>query len=216
MAYKTWLNVVNDVQRRMRDTVTASVTSTPYSTLLGIFVNDVKREVEDAWNWNTLRDTVVATTAAGTRAYVLTNAGQRCRVLDVYNDTENYPLFPIKGTSQTISMLDPANQDKPQYYTFNGEYQGDPITDMYPIPDGVYAINFNLVIPQPDLDADSDEIYVPWHVVSLGAYVKALVERGEYNGDDLNIAVQRYREALNAAISQDEARLPFETDFYAV
>lgn len=214
MAYKTWLNCVNEVQRRLRETVTASVTTTDYSTLLGIYVNEAKREVEDAWNWNTLRDTIVATTAAGTRAYVLTDARNRFRVLDVYNDTNNYELYPVLGSFQTVQMIGGSTgQGEPQYWTFNGEYLGDPIIDLYPIPDAVYAINFNLVIPQADCDADSDEIWVPTEPVILGAYLKALGERGEDTGDGYMRATQAYGMALANAISQDEARMVFETDW---
>jgi hypothetical protein len=216
MANKTFLNLVNRVQRRMRETVTASVTTNAYSTLIGEFVNEAKREVEDAWNWNALRETIIATTAANTRAYVLTNAGKRFRVLDVYNDTSNYLLYPIGTTEQTVNFLDSVDTvNKPLNYSFNGEFEGDPVVDLYPIPDGVYSINFNLVVPQVDLVANTDELYVPDYPVYLGAVKRALEERGEDGSQQYATISRDYANALADAVSQDEARMPTETDWYA-
>ena len=216
MAYKTYLNAVNEVQRRLRETVTASVTTTDYSRLIGIFVNEAKREVEDAWNWNSLRDTITATTVAGTRAYVLTNSRNRFRVLDVYNDTEDYFVCPIQTSNQTNNFLSSTQQGKPMWYSFNAEYLGDAVIDLFPTPDAVYAINFNLVIPQAELDTDTDEIWAPYEPIVIGAYMKAMGERGEDTGDGYQRAMGAYNVALGNAISQDEARMPGETIFYAV
>jgi len=211
----TFLNLVNLVQLRLRETQTAAVSTTAYSTLIGAFVNDAKREVEDAWNWNALRDTIIATTAADTRAYVLTNSRNRARVLDVFNNTENAFLTPVGSTYQTNSLIGSEATGIPTAYSFNGEYLGDLIVDFYPIPDGVYSINFNLVIPQADLALDADELRVPYHPVVLGAYCKALSERGEDVGGHYDRAVKAYVLALSDAIAQDEARMPFETDWVA-
>lgn len=217
MANKTFLNIVNRMQRRLRETVTAAVSTSSYSTLLGDFVNEAKREVEDAWNWNALRETVIATTVDGTSAYTLTGAGKRFRVLDVFNNTNNYFLHPIHHSEQTRRLIGESPQEgKPLYYSFNGEYQGDPIVDLSPIPDGVYAINFNLVIPQADLSAAADELYVPDYPVFLGAMVKALEERGEDGSTQYAQILSDYHQAVFDAIAQEEARSTGETDWYAV
>jgi len=44
----TYLNIVNNVLRRMREEEVTSVSSTTYSKMVGDFVNDAKRMVEDA------------------------------------------------------------------------------------------------------------------------------------------------------------------------
>jgi len=217
MANPTFLQLVNRVQRRLRETVTASVTTTSYSTLLGDFVNEAKREVEDVWNWNALRDTIVATTAADTKAYVLTNAGKRFRVLDVFDDTNNNILKPIFGQKQTVNFIGGSSQsDKPMFYSFNGEYEGDPVVDLFPIPSGVFAVNFNLVIPQTDLSGDTDTIYVPEYPVILGAVKRALEERGEDGSTQYAQISRDFAIALADAVAQDEARMINETDWYAL
>lgn len=217
MANATLLQMVNQVQRRLREPVTAAVDTTPYASMITVWVNETKREVEDSWNWSMLRDTVVATTIQDTRAYVLTNARNRFRVLDVYNNTENYLLKPIYHTDQTINFIGASqNTGKPMYYSFNGSFEGDPVVDLFPIPDGVMAINFNLVIPQDDLALPTEQILVPSEPVVLGAYMRALVERGEDGSTQYQWAAKAYSDTLATAISQDEARLPGELIFYAV
>ena len=60
----TYLNVVNNVLRRMREEEVTSVSSSTYSKMVGDFVNDAKRSVEDAWDWSALRTTLTITTTA--------------------------------------------------------------------------------------------------------------------------------------------------------
>ena len=58
----TFLQAVQEIQSRLRETVTASVTTSTYSTLLGRYVNDAKRQVEDAWEWDCLSTTLTQAT----------------------------------------------------------------------------------------------------------------------------------------------------------
>jgi len=67
----TYLDVVNTVLRRLREPVVSSVNDTDYSAMLGVFVNDAKREVEDAYDWNALSTTLTAVTTADVFNYVL-------------------------------------------------------------------------------------------------------------------------------------------------
>jgi hypothetical protein len=217
MAYKTWLQCVNEVQRRLRESVTTSVSTTDYSALLGIFVNDVKREIEDSWNWNVLRNTISVPTGVGTSTYTLTGTGNRTRILDVFDDTNDYTLSAIRGDRKTAMLLGGNSNNKPMYYKLAGENaSGELIVSLLPVPDGVYTVRFDTVIPQDDCTNDSDEIYVPGDVVILGALSRAVEERGEDNGQTSMSAFGRYREALGNAISRDEALMVFETDWNAV
>jgi len=50
----TYLELVNNVLRRLRETEVTTVQSTAYSKLIGDIVNDAKRLVEDAWDWKVL------------------------------------------------------------------------------------------------------------------------------------------------------------------
>ena len=85
----TYLNLVNNVLRRLREEEVASVQSSTYSKMAGDFVNDAKRMVEDAWDWSALRTTLTVTTTADIFNYVLTGSQNRIKALNVINDTTN-------------------------------------------------------------------------------------------------------------------------------
>ncbi len=217
MAYKTWLQCVNEVQRRLRENVTPSVTTTDYSNLLGIFVNDVKREIEDAWNWNVLRNIVTVSTVSGTSVYTLTGTSNRTRILDVFNDTSDNEIIAVRGNQYVGNTLSGGGNREPLYYKVSGENASGALKiTLLPTPDAVYSIKFNVVIPQDDCDANSDEIYVPSEAVILGALSRAIEERGEDAGQTSMSAYGRYREALGNAISRDEALMVLETDWTSV
>jgi len=70
----TYLELVNDVLVRLRETAVSTVSETSYSSLIGKFVNDAKRQIEDAYAWNVLGTTITLSTTAG-GAGVVTTAG---------------------------------------------------------------------------------------------------------------------------------------------
>lgn len=199
----TYLDVVNTVLRRLREPVVSSVNDTDYSAMLGVFVNDAKREVEDAYDWNALSTTLTAVTTADVFNYVLVGSKTRFRVIDVLNTTKLHPVRYAPTTWMNRQfMLTTQQKDSPLYYNFNGvDENGDTQVDVYPIPDGAYTLQFNLTIPQPDLVADNDNILVPSHVVSMLAHSKAIAERGEDSGLLSSEAYQMSRLALADAIA---------------
>jgi hypothetical protein len=209
----TYLDVVNNVLRRLREPTVTSVNDTDYSAMIGVFVNDAKREVEDAYDWNALSDTLTAVTSAGVFNYVLVGSKTRFRVIDVLNDTKDFELKYAPTTWMNRQYLITDTQDgEPLYYNFNGvDTNGDTQVDLYPVPDGVYNIRFNLTIPQADLSADNDRILVPDHLVAMLAHSKAIAERGEDSGLVSSEAYQMYRLALADAVAIERNHYKEET-----
>ena len=199
----TYLDVVNNVLRRLREPVVSSVTDTDYSSMIGVLVNDAKREVEDAADWNALTQTLTAVTSANIFNYVLVGSRTRFRVMDVLNDSDDFAMRYAPSTwMNRMFMLDTQQPGKPLYYNFNGvDNNGDTQVDIYPIPDAAYTLRFNLIIPQADLNLDTDRILVPDHLVSMLAYSKAIAERGEDSGLLSSEAYQMYRLALADAVA---------------
>jgi len=143
MASMNYIQLVNDVLVRLREPEASSVSDTAYVKLIAKFVNDSKRVVEDAYNWNSLTETLSAVTAQDVFNYVLVGSGQRFRVIDIINDTTNtfVNLAATKWMDQQFLMTTPQ-KGSPQYYNFNGtDANGDTQVDLYPIPDGVYNDN---------------------------------------------------------------------------
>lgn len=204
----TYLELVNDVLVRLRETEVASVNDTAYSKLIGKFVNDAKRRVEDAFNWNALSTTITITTSANTYSYILTGSQGRFKLIDVFNDTNNYPLqqAPVSWLNTQFLIATPSTGD-PYYYGFNGvDTNGDTKVDIFPIPNGVSSIRFNLVIPQASLSSDSTVLTIPYEPVVQGAYALALAERGDDGGLSNSDAANIYRTTLADTIAIESSR----------
>ena len=214
----TYLDIVNNVLKRLREPVVSSVTDTDYSQMISVLVNDAKREVEDAYDWNALTNTLSATTTAGVFNYILVGSQTRFRMIDVINDTSKLELrYGATTWMDNQFLLSPAQQSQPSYYNFNGvDENGDTQVDLYPIPDQAYNIRFNMIVPQPDLENSGDRLYVPWHVVALLAYSKAIAERGEDSGVQSSEAYLMYRLALADAVAIERNHYQEEMQWEAV
>jgi len=214
----TYLELVNDVLVRMRETTVATVSETTYSALIGKFVNDAKRQIEDAYTWNCLSQTVIITTTGGTHSYALTGVGQKFRVIDALNTTSNVVMgdVPFTSMNRKLNFVTPV-QGIPSEYCFNGvDSSGDTKLDLYPIPDGTYTILFDVIVPQAALTSDSTTVKVFDYLVTQSAYARALVERGEDGGTNSSEAYALYKAMLSDAISTESTRYPEESMFEAV
>ena len=179
-----YLDLVNDVLIRLREDEVTAPTDTPYAKLIGKFVNDAKRTVEDAYQWNALSETLTVTTANDLFNYVMTGSGQRFRVIDVINSEDNV-FLEYKPFSQMNNLFlnQTPQKGSPAYYNFNGvDINGDTQVDIYPIPDGIYNVFFNIYKPQVSLSAGADRLVVPAEPVIKYAYAQAVAERGEDGG----------------------------------
>jgi hypothetical protein len=208
-----YLEMVNEVLVRLRENEVTAVTDNAYSKLIGKFINDSKRTVEDAYNWNALSETLTVTTAPDLFNYVMTGSGQRFRVFDVINSEKNWFLtYETTSKMNDLFLNEDIKKGSPEKYNFNGvDSNGDTQVDLYPIPDGIYNIYFNIIKPQDTLSASSDVIKVPSEPVILLAYAKALAERGEDAGLSGGEAYSLYRDSLADHVSIESGRYPEET-----
>jgi hypothetical protein len=211
----TYLDLINNVLRRLREDTVDTVNSTTYSSLIGDLVNDAKKIVENSFDWTALRDTIVVNTVDGTNEYSLTGVGDLAVVKDVMNTTAkkfmhqrsqsffnnvNYNTSPVSGS--------------PDYFTFVGIDSNQDLTvQLYPNPDAAYTIRFDVSVPQADLSTDSDRLSVPVNPVIQLAYAMALRERGETGGQSAAEQFAVASTALSDAISFDANRYPSELTF---
>jgi hypothetical protein len=212
-----YIQLVNSVLRRLRETEVSSVADNAYSKLIGEFVNDAKRQVEDSYAWNALSDTLTASTADGLFNYVLVGSGQRFRVIDVLNDTSN--TIVQNATTRWMNdqfLLTSAQKGSPAYYNFNGtNSNGDTQVDLFPIPNGVYEVRFNVIKPQVALAADADTLLVPSEPVIFNATARALAERGEDGGILAGEMAFIYNQSLADAIAIESGRYIEESAWMA-
>ena len=203
-----YIQLVNDVLIRLREPEATSVSDNAYVKLIARYVNDSKRVVEDSYNWNALSDTLSATTTADVFNYVLVGSGQRFRVIDVINDTQNtfVELASTKWMDQQFLMTTPQ-KGSPAYYNFNGtNSNGDTQVDLYPIPNGAYNLRFNIIKPQVPLAVNADVLLVPEEPVILGALARAQAERGEDGGVQAGETYQLMKQSLADAIALESGR----------
>ncbi len=220
----TLLEAVNKVLQKLREQPVNSLSESKYAQLIGSFVNDSVRTVSNSWNWLNLRQTVIVLTVADVWNYEFNTGGEpslakvKFRVQDVFAQGTGRVLRQANQAAMNRWFnLDNPSKGQPVYYSFNGlSNDNDPLVDLWPIPTGEEQLNFNIVITQDNLTSDGDIILVPADVVILGAYLRALGERGEDGSVAYERAVSEYDSALGTAISQEAELAPGETDFYAV
>lgn len=199
----TYLELVNAVLRRLREGEVGFVSDKDYSKLIGDFVNQTKREVEDAFDWLALQTNFTVNALASTSAYRLTNFGRRARIRLVHNTTSNNRIL-AQDWDRFQYNVDFSNANgQPIHWRINGLQDGDPKIEFWPTPDTTYAINVYATVPQADLSDDATEITVPSYPVILGAYALAVTERGDDRGTAAQEASGEYRSAIDDAIAQD-------------
>lgn len=204
----TYLNLVNNVLKRLRERTVSAVSESSYSDLVSVLVNDAKAEVENAWNWSALRNTLTLTTSSGIFNYELNGTGNNFSVMDVVSEDGNFFMeYRTQHDFNQFYLNQTPATGIPRYYNFNGvSSDGDTLVDLYPKPDNIYTIYFNIIQRTGDLSTDSDTLVVPSQPVLMLAYAKAVEERGEDGGISATSAYSTAARVLNDAIAQDAQR----------
>jgi len=221
---KTYLDLVNQVLKRVREPTVGSVGANLYSVLISTFINDAKRVVEDSWEWSCLWKQVDFDISASVLEYdlgdtALVGAGNELteRALLLYRPGDSCPLA-WDVTTPNPSPLTEVYRHKVAsdlaLQTYNSTYQMPMYFSVTPTNDsiGVHLIetpsetrSWRMVFKQPqdELEDGTDEILVPWYPVVLLATNYALNERGEEIGQPGNEAEKKYMQALSDAIALD-------------
>jgi len=202
--------MINEVLARLREDQVSSVTQSAYSTMIGHYINDAKKQVEEAWDWDALNTTLYVTTTPGTTNYTVTGSGLRHKSVDANVTTTGHqtPLRPVQmkwiQNQQQLSTVSPSS---PCYYAWNGNDGTDSKVEIFPTPNGTYTIAFNMNVPQVDLSAGTDVLMIPSEPVVAGAFARALVERGEDGGLGSSEAYGLYKGVLADRIAIESSRI---------
>jgi hypothetical protein len=209
----TYLEIVNAVLRRLREDQVTTVAESDYSQLIGDFVNDAKRLVEDAWDWTGLRNTTTITTVAGTDKYSLTGYGVRSKIIQVHNETNNriveQQALPF---IRNLALQSDNATGTIQYWAIDGtDANGDSQIRFHMVPNAVETISVYGVKRTGDLSSDTDTVLIPTNPIIQWAYSYALRERGETGGQSAAEQAIFAKEDLTNAIAQDASLHPEET-----
>lgn len=215
----TYLEAINKVLRRLREDEVASPDTSSYSKLIGEFVNDANRLVEDSWDWTVLRTiSPVSGITASTNTFSVSGLTEADKILSVFNITDNEEL---KLGSQARLYNNNYVQDTPRgrpthYVPLGQDSNGNTTFQLYPDSDGARVVLFNYVARTPELTAGTDKIKCPASVVIQLAHAMAAEERGELGGTSTSKLYAIAQSSLSDAIAIDAGRVPSETVWYDV
>ena len=219
----TYRELINEVLMRLREDIIAtdwsgnineSTSVSDYHKVIGSMVNDAKRSVENYHDWLVLRETVNISTVSGTKNYNL-SSGQEFKIVDAINNTTGTQLVQVSRSylNRTKYPTDPSGE--PHYYGFNGADASNNLKiDLSPIPDASETISFDIVKSQDELQTSTTVMKVPTKPVVLGAWARAIAERGEDGGTQSSIAAEESSQALKQAIMLDSGNTQYESDWY--
>jgi len=214
----TYLNLVNNVLKRLRESDVSTVAQNTYSAMIGEFVNDAKEFVEDAWEWSALRTTITVSTVADDYSYSLTGSGIKDKLLDAINDTSNLRMIQdSKARFNERQYISTSATGAPLYFTFTGVDASDDRTiDVYPTPNGVYSLRFDMVVKEDKLSNDNTDSALPPSPIIHLATAMAVRERGETGGTSTQEYFAIANTSLSDAIALDAGHFPHETEWRAV
>lgn len=219
----TFREAINEVLIRLReDTISSdwtgdindSSTVSAYQKVIGAIVNDSKRSIESYNDWLVLRETASVPTVASTKNYSL-SSGQDFKILDVVNSSTGTQLVQVsKAYLNSIKYpTDPTGE--PLYYGFNGADASNNLkVDLSPIPTEVQTILFDIVKYQDVLTEAATVIKIPSKPLILGAWARAVAERGEDGGTQASIIADEASTAISQAIMMDSGNVKFESDWF--
>ncbi len=229
----TYLQLVNAVLTRLREDTVNSVTENSYSALVGAFVNDAKRVVEDAWAWSQLLRTVSFPLTAGSAAsydledYVADDGLQLNERARLYVDPETgKPLVYVSTDNKERELgVVPQSHIKVSRMAEQNDADSGQVTELvvstnpsaatgktrlrfFTIPsisDAADTVFVYLINPQNELSANSEVLLVPSDPVIQLAYLYCLYERGEELGELLSLTSNKAEAALADAIMFDSS-----------
>jgi len=219
----TFRELINEVLIRLREDTIAtdwsgnindSTTVTDYQKVIGSLINDSKRNIESYHDWLVLRETVDVATVSGTRNYNL-SSGQEIKIIDVINQSTGVKLVQVSRQYINSTLYPSENSGEPLYYAFNGSDSSNNLkVDLEPKPNSVQTVSFDMVKYQDELKTASTIIKIPEKVVIIGAWMRAVAERGEDGGTQSSVIAMEYKEVLNQSIMVDSGNTQYESDWY--
>ena len=219
----TYRELINQVLIRLReDTISGdwsgaindASTVSAYHKVIGALINDSKRSVESYHDWLNLRSTVSFNTVSGTKNYNL-NSGQEIKIIDAVNTDTGHHLKQVSKVYINTVKFPTDDDGQPFYYAFNGSDSSNNLKiDLSPVPNSIETLNFEIVKHQDNLTNASTVLKIPSQPVILGAWARAIAERGEDGGTQSSLAAQEANECLKQTVITDSGNTQYETDWY--
>ena len=208
--FKSVLQIINEVQRKLGINVTATLTETKHARALLQWLNEVIAELNDFGPFQEVYREVLVTAATSVGTYTIVPASGmyvgRVYEIALQGDTAPLQLRTIEDIRRLVRL---GSTGRPRQYALKGvNVSGHPNFEVYPITSTTYngrTFDCAIYIKPPDYtDADAAQV-VPYaaNVVIKGLYAKALLD--EAAGEATNqyqVAYQEYLAAMQAALNR--------------
>lgn len=212
----TFLELVNETLRGLREAPVATWTGTVYSRMVASYINAVKETCEDAWQWHALRHDVSVSAVPGQTVYALPGTSHRTTVLAGFNTTRRHPLARAGWQAAKGGQYTAVPGLSAPVCVFSVESAmafGDQRRVRLAVgPDAAQDLVFLCYTKSAPFSADGDVLAVPGLATAIieGAIARARDERGEDGGGTAQQQGAVFRQALADAIAIDSRIGPDE------
>ncbi len=203
---KTVIGIVNEVERKLGLSESASLGSTSFSRMLLDFTNDVIDELNDYGDWPHMFNEIPVTASSSVEEFEVRSSAPIKRIHEVHFHNDISPLnivsvSDIRRLQKTRSFGQPRNVAVSKVSGVNAKFRTSPIPVS--AQDGQL---FDVAVYEKNrLYTTSDSSAIPQYpsrVVVQGLYAKAVLkESGEERSRQYETAYQEYlrmrKEALN-------------------
>lgn len=218
----TLLQTINEVQRRLGLTATASVSTNSLATKLVDYVNEVCNELSDFGNWQELLVSANVTAVAAQRDYTITTSANVKNIGDIYFVTSSNTTAALRHVNlEDMRILTRSNSTgTPRQFTvFGTDNNGNPRLRMNPVPTsaehgGKFSILYWERAPRYTTADGSSVIPFPARVMVPGVLAKQILnESGGSPTDRYSRVQQEYLEARKEALNRFQGDTGWNIEF---
>ena len=218
---KTYLQLVNNVLKALREDQTTDVNADGYIELVGKFVNDAKQQVEDSWDWSAYNEVRTSTIAGGADFFVLAGTDNRVKLemVSITDPTAGTNSLLVEIPRKVILLRSFTSTEGaagiPTSYANNGvDANGDALISVSPASLTASNVMVSGWFRPTDLVSNADTLSIPYAPVQDLAVAMAVREGGESAGQTSAEYFEIAKRSLSDAIAYDSARNGEETDWH--
>ena len=206
----TYLELINEVLKNLREDEVTSSTSSAYTKLIGFFIKQAYVECANAYQWPQLYETQDVAISADDTSFTITgDSGEGVFDIESVYSTTNKNFLRANSYKNLRDRLSyDTNTNTCSEYAYGGE-TSDGTTTIYLFPTSsgsdTLRVNYNR---KPDLSntfSDSTFIKLPELPIVLKAWARAVSERGEDGGMSSNEIEIQAQIALSDSIALHES-----------
>lgn len=215
----TVLQVVQETQRRLGLTATASLSTNKLSIQMVDFINNICNELVDLGDWQEMLVSSNVTAVSGQRDYSITTSAQIKNIGDIYFAKRTGALRHVTIRDMRIMTRVTAWGQPTQYTVFGTDVNGNPQLRVRPTPssseDGqLFSIIYYIRAPNYTLADANTLIPFPGNVVVNGVLaLAALNESGGAPTDHYQNLQQDYTNSRKEALNRFNGDSGWDIDF---